>query len=295
MYEMKRFAVFAVTRVGCSGWEALVRTLAALCLMAGLASPALAARIGFDARNAYDANDNFATGANFDELRTLITGLGHTIVPVASFDAASLAAANIQALYLNQTFGQSGGGYSASEISAIQGFVGAGNGLVLNADGGAGLEVASMNSLASAFGVSFNATPTEPDGHEILSFVSHPVTAGLGPLPGTGMCVSYQRTLTVGPPAKDLTTLGPTVAADNALAAVGTTAGAPGNVVITSDATAFEDSDVSPKESLACDRNAVLARNIVNFVVPVPEPGTFAMFGLGLAVLGSFARSRHRC
>ena len=31
--------------------------------------------------------------------------------------------------------------------------------------------------------------------------------------------------------------------------------------------------------------NAALATNIVNFVVPVPEPGTFALFGLGLAVL----------
>src|SRR5258708_3853687 len=135
---MKRFAVYAVAF---SGW---VRTLAALCLVVGLASPALAAQIGFDGRNGIDANGILASGSDFDELRALITGLGHTIVPVSSFDAASLAAANITALYLNQTYGQSGGGYSASEISAIQAFVAAGNGLVLHADGGAGFEATSM-------------------------------------------------------------------------------------------------------------------------------------------------------
>ena len=83
-------------------------------------------------------------------------------------------------------------------------------------DGGAGFEATSMNSLASAFGVSFAATETEPDGYEILAFNSHPVTAGLGPLPGSGMCVDFQRTLTVVGPALDLTVLGaPLSAASN--------------------------------------------------------------------------------
>ena len=213
-------------------------------------------------------------------------------MPVASFDAASLAAANISALYLNQTYSQS---YSATEISDIQAFVAAGNGLVLHGDGGAGFEATSMNDLASVYGVSFAATPTEPDGYEILLFASHPVTAGLGPLPGSGMCVDFQRTLTIASPATDLTTLGaPVAAAEDALAAVGTTAGAPGNVVIVSDGSAFNDADVSPEANLDCGENAVLAQNIVTYVVPVPEPGTFALFGLGLAVFARRSSGRLR-
>jgi len=279
---MKGFAV-AVTQVGSSGW---VRTLAVLGLVVGLASPALAARIGFDDRNGIDANGLLASGSDFDELRTLITNLGHTIVPVSGFDAAGLAAANISALYLNQTYGQSGGGYSATEITDIQAFVSAGNGLVLHADAGDTFEATSMDNLASAFGVSFSTTPTEPDGYEILAFFAHPVTAGLGPLTGSGMCVDFQRTLTIASPATDLTPFGaPGLPAEDALAAVGTTAGAPGNVVIVSDTSAFVDADVTADAHLVDCGNTVLATNITNFVVPIPEPGTFALFGLGLAVL----------
>jgi len=157
---------------------------------------------------------------------------------------------------------------------------------VLQADGGSSFEATSMDSLASVWGVSFSTTPSDPGGYEIDLFASHPVTAGLGPLPGSGMCVDFQRTLTVTGPALDLTTLGaPLAAAEDALAAVGTIAGAPGNVVFVSDSTAFEDSGLGGDANIDLCENAALATNIVNFVVPVPEPGTFALFGLGLIAL----------
>src|SRR5688572_15903122 len=94
-----------------------------LLLFAFVGSPALAARIGLDDRNYQELNDLLASGSDFDELRALIVGLGHEIVPVSSFDAAGLAAANISALYLSQPFAQSSTGYSAAEITAIQNFV----------------------------------------------------------------------------------------------------------------------------------------------------------------------------
>ncbi len=258
-------------------------------------SPALGAQIGFDDRNGQDATELLASGSDFDDLRALVTNLGHTIVPLSSFDAASLAAANIQALYLSQTYTQSGGGYSGAEVAAIQAFVAGGGGLVLYADGGAGFEAASMNSLASAFGVSFAAAATELTGHEVLLFNAHPVTAGLGSTPGTGLCVASQRVLAIGPPASDLTTLGaPVTPQDDALAAV-TGAGGAGNVVLLSDKTGFKDVGAGASNvDINCGGDAALAGNIVNFVVPIPEPGTFALVGLGLAAIAArrFRRSR---
>ena len=272
-----------------------VSTLTALLFALALATAADAARIGLDNRNYQELNDLLASGSDFDELRTLLTSLGHTIVPVSSFDSAALATANIAALYLSQSYTQSGGAYGGTEITDILAFVAGGGGLVLHADGGFGTETASMDSLAGAFGVSFAGIATEDDGHEILSFNAHPVTAGLGPLPGSGFCVDFQRILTIAPPAIDLTTFGPLlIPADNALAAVGTVAGAPGNVVIVSDTTAFKDADVSIDAGLGECGNTVAAENIVNFVVPIPEPGTLALLSLGLAGLAARRARRAR-
>ena len=273
------------------------RTAAALAILSSVlvGSPALAARIGLDDRNYQELNDLMASGSDFDELRALIVGLGHEIVPVSSFDAASLAAANISALYLSQPFAQSSTGYSASEITAIQNFVAAGNGLVLHAEDGFGVELASLDSLASAFGVSFAATGSEDDGYEIVSFNAHPVTAGLGPLPGSGYCLDNQRVLTMASPALDLTTLGaPLLPAEDAIAAIGTVAGAPGNVVLLSDTSGFKDVGVSFDVDIDCGGNRVLAANIVNFVVPIPEPGTFTLVAIGLVGLGSRRIRRSR-
>ena len=173
--------------------QCLVRAFATLSLLWlwSAAEPARALTIGFDNRNGIEPASVLYSGSNFDELRALVAGIGHTIVPVASFDSASLA--GIQALYLSQPYTQSGGGLGGAEVADIQAFVANGGGLVLLADAGVEFEAASLNSLASAFGVSFAAAGTQDDGHEILLFNTHPLTTGLGPLPGSGLCVDFQR------------------------------------------------------------------------------------------------------
>jgi hypothetical protein len=133
--------------------------------------------IGLDSRNGMYESTIFATGDEYDDFRATITALGHTIVPVSSFETADLV--GLDSLMLKQPYlGNSPAGFSDSEISAIHSFVDGGGGLVVHAEGGTGSEdfVDNLNSLVSPYGVIYADLATANSGVTITGLVAHPVT-----------------------------------------------------------------------------------------------------------------------
>jgi hypothetical protein len=239
-------------------------------------STSLAAIIGIDSRNGMYESTIFATGDEYDTFRATITALGHTIVPVSSFETEDLV--GLDSLMLKQPYlVNSPAGFSDSEISAIHAFVDGGGGLVVHAEGGTGSGdyVDNLNSLVSPYGVLFADLATANSGVTITGLVAHPVTDGI-----TMIGVDYQRKLiSITPPAIDLTIRSGEY---NALAVVNGIGGA-GNVVLLSDTTLWKDPEAGSNHSLITDDNRLLLENIVQFTIP--EPATVSLLCLGSLAL----------
>jgi hypothetical protein len=242
-----------------------------------IATPASHASIvGLDGRNGMYDSTIFATGDEYDSFRETITALGHTIVPVYSFETADLV--GLDSLILKQPYLEnSPAGFSDSEISAIHDFVDTGGGLVVHAEGGTGSEdfVDNLNSLVSRYGVVYADVATANSGVMITGFVAHPVTNSVSMIG-----VDYQRKLiSITSPAMDLTIKSGEY---NVLAVVNGIGGA-GNVVMLSDTTLWKDPEVGSDYSLITGDNRLLLENIVQFAVP--EPTTVSFLCLGSLVL----------
>jgi hypothetical protein len=218
-------------------WANWISTI--VCGLALLQSGAAnAAVIGIDAIHGFRGIENLATGAWFEDFRSTITGLGHTLVPLSSFEQADLA--GIDTLIVKINYDQNNAPYLPSEMAAIEGFTqrgvavsdsnlwtgdsfggdtpisfgdnqllltnsidwltGAPGGLLALGDDGTGFEVGSFNALMSPFGVSFASSPTSPSGHTVTGILGHPITAGV-----TTLGVDFQIPLTIDGPALDLT------------------------------------------------------------------------------------------
>jgi hypothetical protein len=255
----------------------LPTTLVGGLIIAAIAcSPALAGTVGIDDRHGFDNDGKLATGQDFDSFRATIVGLGHTIVSKASFEAGDLV--GLDCLILNQPYQiNDGSGYSESEIAAIHAFAGGGGGLVICGEGGSGSDpmVANLNLLAAPYGVVYDSSPREGDGHTIDALVAHRVTEGV-----SAFGVDYQRRLVIiTAPAVDLTVnSGP----DDALAVVNGTGGT-GNVVLLSDTGGWSDAGAGSERPITFGENRLLLENIVQFVVP--EPGTILLLSLGVPAL----------
>src|SRR5690349_3443882 len=76
-----------------------------------------AAVIGIDNVHAFDAPNSLSTGSNFTSFRTVITGMGHTIVPLTGFGAADLAHVDVAILGMSYSFDNHP--YTASDIAAV--------------------------------------------------------------------------------------------------------------------------------------------------------------------------------
>jgi hypothetical protein len=237
--------------------------------------------IGLDSRNGMYDSTVFATGDEYDTFRATITALGHTIVPVSSFETEDLV--GLDSLMLKQPYSEnSPAGFSDSEISAIHAFVDGGGGLVVHAEGGTGSEdlVENMNSLVSPYGVIYADLATANSGITITGLAAHPVTDGV-----TMIGVDYQRKLiSITPPAIDLTIKSGEY---NVLAVVNGIGGA-GNVVMLSDTTLWKHPEAGSNYSLITGDNRLLLENIVQFTIP--EPATVSLLCLGSLVLLSRRR-----
>jgi len=232
--------------------------------------------IGLDSRNGMYDSTIFATGEQYDSFRATITSLGHTIVPVSSFETEDLV--GLDCLMLKQPYSiNNPAGFSNSEISAIHTFIDGGGGLVVHAEGGSGSEdfVDNLNSLVSPYGVIYADMATANSGVAITGFVAHPVTDGVNMIG-----VDYQRKLiSITPPAIDLTIKS---AEYNVLAVVNGVGGA-GNVVMLSDTTLWKDPEAGSNYSIISGDNRLLLENIVQFTVP--EPTTISLLCMGSLAL----------
>ena len=259
-------------------WDKVVKKIWLIaivsCLISIIIAPSisLAAIIGIDSRNGMDDSTIFATGDDYDTFRATIIALGHTIVPISSFETVDMV--GLDSLMLKQPYSQ---GYSDSEISAIHAFVNGGGGLVVHAEGGAGSDgyISNVNSLVSPYGVIYADSATENSGHTITDMVAHPVTDDV-----TMFGVDYQRwMISITLPAIDLT-IGS--GADDALAVVNGVGGA-GNVVLLTDSSMWRDLGVGSDRSLKTGDNQLLLENIIRFTIP--EPATVSLLCLGSLVL----------
>ncbi|MHC4205739.1 MAG: PEP-CTERM sorting domain-containing protein, partial [Planctomycetota bacterium] len=218
----------------------------------------------------------FATGDKYDTFRATITALGHTIVPVSSFEADDLV--GLDSLMLKQPYSEnSPAGFSENEISAINSFVNDGGGLVVHAEGGTGSEdlVDNLNSLVSPYGVIYSDLATANSGVMVTDLVTHSVTDGV-----TEFGVDYHRRLvSITSPAIDLTIRSGEY---NVLAVVKGIGGA-GNVVMLSDTTLWIDPEAGSNYSLRTGDNQLLLENIVQFTIP--EPATVLLLCLGSLLL----------
>ena len=79
-----------------SSWVKVVKQTWFFAIVSGFISFIIASSIshasiiGLDCRNGMDDSTIFATGDEYDSFRATITALGHTIMPISSFEAEDL-------------------------------------------------------------------------------------------------------------------------------------------------------------------------------------------------------------
>ncbi|RMF85058.1 MAG: hypothetical protein D6739_05030 [Nitrospirae bacterium] len=194
-----------------------------------------AALIGIDAVHGYDREAVLATGEAFDTFRAVLTGLGHTLVPLDRFDAAALA--GLDAVILATPYRLNHHPYSAEEVEALHAFathaafvgdttlwqdpdtasdrpitfgdnrrllenlaaflVAEPGGLLLAADAGNAFDAEALNRIAAPYGVTFYDRAVAPFGYTETAFAPHPVADGLSAV-GVDFAVPL---VAVAPPA----------------------------------------------------------------------------------------------
>ncbi len=221
-----------------------------LALVAGLAGQNTASAvtagvtIGIDNVHGPIPQSILGSGTDFETFRSVITGKGHTIELLTSFEAADLA--GVDAVFLTNDYTVNAAPYSASEIAAIQAlatqrvvllsdttlwsdvdafndrsiafgdnqklleniidYISAGNAAVFMADGAHDgvqwmSDTVNFNDLVAPYGVVYPEAAVDSAGHTVAAgIVPHPVTAGVGTIG-----VDFQRPMTLGAPALDLT------------------------------------------------------------------------------------------
>ena len=254
--------------------------LAWICLAFISPYSAWSAVIGLDGRhgNSGSGGGNLVTSTGMDTFRATITGAGHSIVPVVTFDSASLV--GLDALFLTQPTDPDATQFSASEISSIQAFVSAGHGLLVFGEGGFSRDstVNNLNMLVAPYGVTYSTSVSGGNGETITGFVPHPITMSVSTV---GM--DFYRPLFAMNPALDLTT-----GMVDILAVVNASGGA-GNVVLISDTSLWSDDGEGSDRPIGFGDNRLLLQNTISFVT-VPEPSTMVL--LAVLLFGSWVVCR---
>src|SRR5438046_1233658 len=208
--------------------SAKVACLACALAVIMVATNAPAAVIGLDAVHGLNAAQNLATGSDYTVFRSTITAHGDTIVPLSSFNTATLTP--LDAAFFLISYANDAHPYSSAEMAAIQAFANvkdvfvsdssmwasnAGNDRpitfgdnqklaqnelsygstehtgVFIGDDGTGFNVANFNTLVAPFGITYATSPTDGSGRTVTGFVPHPVTSGI-----TQLGVDFQLPMT---------------------------------------------------------------------------------------------------
>jgi hypothetical protein len=219
-------------------------------------TPALAARIGIDAR--YEGSpSSLLTGKYFDEFRASMLAASNTLVSVATFTTTHFDF--LDALVLRQSLATNDL-ITATEVSDIHAFVNSGHGLLLLAEAGLQTDatVSNLNSIAAPFGVTFGVSPLHPEGVTLHEFYEHPVTVGV-----SSIGVDYYRPLVrISSPAIDLTRL----SGENDFLAVVPGSNRRGNVVLIGDTSLWSDNDIPSDRTIDFGDNRLLLENTIAFV-----------------------------
>ncbi len=215
------------------------RFVAILCILF-VSTTASAAVIGLDGLHAFNANALLSSGSNHSTFRSIIAGMGHTIVPINGFSAAELS--GVDAAFIVNAYNQNAHSfYSDDEMTAVRNFAGnnavflsdltifvdpglpntdrsitfgdnlrlleniisfvaGSHGVVFIGENGTGFNIANYNNLVAPYGVSYSGTAMNGNGHTVNDIVPHALTAGVHQLG-----VDFHLPLTITGPAIDLT------------------------------------------------------------------------------------------
>ncbi|RMF82132.1 MAG: hypothetical protein D6744_06350 [Planctomycetota bacterium] len=246
----------------------------ALLLSASIGSWAGANVIGIDARNGFNADRILASGADFEQFRAEISGLGHTIVPLTTFEAGDLLGIDALILAMPDSSNPSSTEFTAGEIAAIHDFVGIGGGLFVVAEGGAATDpsVPNLNALLAPYGIAFDTASRAINGYKASPSVfinGHPIRAGLVDPVGLDF---FRPIATVTPPATDV--IKPAFAADRFISVADGSGGGDGFVVAVGDSSmwldvgAGQDCDIQfyYRGGTITTDNVQLLHNIIDYV-----------------------------
>jgi hypothetical protein len=234
-----------------------VHTISAICASAGFIGAINAAVIGIDNRNGYDADNLLATGSDYDQFRSIITSMGHTIIIVNDFtDLSGLDSLIVQNPH---SVPQE---YSIDDMNSISSFVAAGGGLLAHgeAGGATSAHLHNMNTMTTGFGAEFQMPELNGAGLLVSDFVAHEVTDGI-----TQVGVDYYRKVTVSGDTMDLTG----DASDFLAARDGV--GSAGNSVFLGDISLWKDAGAGSDYSINDVSNELLLQNIIGYIVPAPS------------------------
>jgi hypothetical protein len=251
--------------LGSTSLSRLSQLLVGLCALGAAPSEAVGQIVWLDARNGYSAEDNLYNGQNFSGMREAFVENALQLQPAFSFAAIP---SEVTAVVLMQPYERSFA-LTLEEINALAEFAAAGGGVLVMAEAGEGSRAAYLGNFASRLGIGISQSPTEADGHIVEApFVDHQITLGI-----SRVGVDYQRRLSVGGAAVDLTTGS---GADDFLAVSG-------RAVFISDAGMFATSPTEQGYGLTFGDNRQLLSNIVSFIA-VPEPTSHGTVLLALLV-----------
>ena len=250
-----------------------ITTTMGLLLAAGVCLSAGANIIGIDARNGFNADRLLATGAHYDEFRAEIVGLGHTIVPMTSFEAGDLLGIDAIVLSIPDSTHPASSDFSASEIAAIHAFVNIGGGLWFVGEAGAPTDasVPNANDVLAPYGIVFDSGDRALNGFLAPANIfagSHPIKTSIDDPMGLDF---YRPIASVTPPATDV--IKPAYAADRFISVADGSSGG-GNVAVVGDKSMWldvgegDDCDLQfyyRGGTIATD-NVQLLHNIVDYI-----------------------------
>jgi hypothetical protein len=248
----------------------ITHTLATLCVATSLVGTASAAVIGIDNRNGFDGDTTLGTGSDFDQFRSVIASMGHTIVLVNDF--TNLAGIDSIIAQNPHSGAQS---YSLAEMGSISTFVAGGGGMLAlgEAGGNSTSFIANMNQMVAGFEAEYSAAVYSGSGLIVNSFASHAVTAGV-----SQVGVDFYRKVTASGDTADLT--GDT---SDFIAARDGTGGA-GNSVFLGDISLWKDFGTGSDYAITDLDNELLLRNIVGYIT-VPAPSSLSLLGFGVIAM----------